>query len=50
MELIYFSGIFGVFLSLSNIKLMEFNLDKAELSKITGVAKVNSYFSRFIFL
>ncbi|XP_052817109.1 transmembrane protein 241-like [Mya arenaria] len=34
------SGIFGVFLSLNNIKLMEFKLDKADLSKIAGIAKL----------
>ena len=34
------SGIFGVFLSLSNIKLVENQHDKAEFSKINGMAKV----------
>lgn len=36
----YFSGIFGVFLSLSYMRLMELDLDKAEISKIAGLSKV----------
>ena len=35
-----YSGIFGVFLSLSNIKLAEISIDRADFSKISGVAKV----------
>ncbi|KAL4234580.1 hypothetical protein ACF0H5_006221 [Mactra antiquata] len=34
------SGIFGVFLSLSLIKLTESHLDKAEISKLSGISKL----------
>lgn len=34
------SGVFGVFLALSSIKLNENNMDKAESAKISGIAKL----------
>ena len=41
---------FGVFLALSGIKLVESNIDKGEMAKIVGICKVSTDKINFLIL
>ncbi|XP_053402068.1 transmembrane protein 241-like [Mercenaria mercenaria] len=43
------SGVFGVFLALSNIKLIESNMDKADMAKISGISKLVTSVTSLLF-